>query len=342
MAPKKRKTAQPKIKKKKWFMIHAPALFNEVLIGETYLASPELLANKFATVNLSTLTKSMRKQNVNMQFKVTDVIDAKAKTQVIGYYMVTAAMKRLVRRGRDTIIDSFLAKTKDEKILRVKPMVITLNRGTRCMRSAVRLEARRYIREYFFARDTQDIFSEIVDEKLQKELKKIILKITPLKSIDFKAVKIEENAKVIINKDGVITEKVTIRRKEKGEKHLTEEELLALEQSKALSDEEQVKLLEETDFDDEESDDEDFGEELDSDEDESSIDDEELDLDEEEVDLIEDGEDLADDTTNTSTTPETVIQELDDEDSNEDSEEDFDSEEDESDADDFDESEKSQ
>jgi small subunit ribosomal protein S3Ae len=329
MAPKKRKIAQPKAKKKKWYVISAPALFNETPIGETYLSSVDELSNKYATVNLSTLTRSMRKQNVNVMFKVSSVVDDKAKTEIIGYSLVNAAMKRLVRRGRDKIIDSFLAKTKDEKILRVKPLILTLNCGTHSMQTAVRLETRRFIREFFFSKTVEEIFSEIINEKLQKELKKIVLKIVPLKSVDFKTVRLEENANVIINKDGVITEKVTIRRKDKGEKHLTEEELVALLETKALSDQEQIEHIDQENFDDEEfgdnesdlEDDASKDSEINIEEDsEASIDDDEADLDEEEVELINKGEEEADDSTIIQSSPETVVEEMDEEDSLEEAE----------------------
>lgn len=320
MAPKKRKTSQPKAKKKVWYPIHAPQLFAETLIGETYVVGPEAVEGKYVTANLSTLVRKMRKQNVNVHFRVIQVADGKAKTEIIGYSLINSAVKRMVRRGRDKITDSFLAKTKEGKILRVKPLILTLNKGTKSMQTAVRLETRRFIREELFAKEVPQIFDDVINGNLQKGLKKSILLITPLKSVDFRIVRLAENVKVKLNKEGVITEKVTIRRKEKGEEHAVESDKPA----PVAEDDMMAGVADAFDEGDEDfggdNEDADSNEEISSEEDleapevdeTTSIDDDEKDLDEEEVDLIQQGEEEAEEQPN----------ELSEEDLEEDSEED--------------------
>lgn len=219
MAAKKKKITQAKVKKKKWFTVLAPKLFNNASLGESYVADSELLQGKYVTANLSTIVGNMRKQNINMHFRVISVADGKAQTEVIGYSLINAALKRLVRRGRDKIGDSFLAKTKDKKVLRIKPLIITRSKGTKSTQSAVRLETRRVIREFVFSKTVEEFFAEIADAKLQKLVKQECAKIFPLRSMDIKSARLEENAGVVITEDGVKTEKVTIRRKDKGELH---------------------------------------------------------------------------------------------------------------------------
>lgn len=224
MAPKKKKTTQTKVKKKKWFSVISPKLFNNVALGESYVADSEQLKGKYITANLSIITGNMRRQNVNMHFRVTKVVEGKAETEVIGYSLIIAALKRLVRRGRNKISDSFLAKTKDKKVLRVKPMIITYSHGTKSVQSAVRLEARRVIREYTFTKSVEEFFSEIADAKLQKIVKEACSKIFPLRSIDMRSAVLEENTDVVVTDDAVKTEKVTIRKKDRGALHALVEE----------------------------------------------------------------------------------------------------------------------
>ena len=220
---KKKKTTQTKAKKKKWFPIFAPQQFQGMSLGETYVAESTLMADKFITVNLSTLTRSMRKQNVNIHFKVDKVEDGKASTTIIGYSLINAAMKRLVRRGRDKITDSFLVKTKNKKVMRIKPILITLNKGTKSTQSAVRLEARRVIREHVFTKNIEETFSDIIDAKLQKMVKEACQKIYPLKTVEFRMAKLEEGKNIVLT-DEVKTEAVTIRKKDRGEMHAQYEE----------------------------------------------------------------------------------------------------------------------
>lgn len=224
MAPKKRKTTVTKVKKKKWFPIYAPKSFGEVMLGESYVGEAEELNGKYITSNLSTITKSMRKQSVNVQFKVTSVVEGKGQTETVGYSLVNAAVKRLVRRGRDKISDSFLAKTKDKKILRFKPIIITNNHGTKSVQSALRLEARRLIREYAFTKTVDEIFNEVSDSKIQKSIKDSCGKIFPVRGVDLKAVKLLENTDIVVTDKEVVSERVVIRKRDKGVAHAVEDE----------------------------------------------------------------------------------------------------------------------
>ncbi len=122
----------------------------------------------------------------------------------------------MVRRGRDKVADSFLAKTKNKEVLRIKPLIITSNKGTKALQSAMRLEARRVIREFAFTKDTKDVFAEIVDGKLQKKIKEAVAKLAPVRSSEIRMAKIDENTNVVVTEGAVKTEKVTIRQKDKG------------------------------------------------------------------------------------------------------------------------------
>ena len=224
MAPKKRKTNTTKVKKKKWFPIYSPKSFGEVMLGESYVSESEDLNGKYITSNLSTITRSMRKQSINVQFKVTSVVDGKGQTETVGYSLINAAVKRLVRRGRDKISDSFLAKTKDLKVLRFKPIIITHNRGTNSVQSAVRLEARKLIREYAFTKTVEEIFKEITEAKLQRSVKEACTKIFPLRGVDLKAVKLLEHTDIVVTEKDVVSESVLIRKKDKGVAHEVEED----------------------------------------------------------------------------------------------------------------------
>ncbi len=295
MAGKKRKTNTPKVKKKKWFPIHAPAYFNEQLLGETYVAESSLVHGKYLTANLSTLAKSMRKQSMNVHFRVTEVKEGKAETEIIGYSLINSALKRLVRRGRDKITDSFLSKTKDKKIIRIKPLIITMNKGTKSLQTAIRLLARKTIREHVFSKDAVDVFADIIDGKIQKQIKHAVKELAPIKSVDIRIARFEENTDIIVTDKDVVSEKVYIRRKEEGEKHLSEEELQALEEARAKAKAEEAALLGSSDdFEPLEDDEDDFDEDED-DEDEEPVSKKEEDSSEDDLDEDDEQQDEDDD-----------------------------------------------
>ncbi|MFW5865479.1 MAG: hypothetical protein ACOCU6_00100 [Nanoarchaeota archaeon] len=256
----KKKTTSPSRVKKKWVPISAPEILNGASLGESYLVEGDLLKDRHITANMSTITGNMRKNSVNMQFKIIAVKDGKAETRTMAYSMINSAIKRLVKRGRDKISDSFLAKTKDREVVRIKPLIISSTRGTKSVQSAIRLETRRVIREYAFTVPTETLFSDIFNGKIQKMVKEQCVKFTPLKNVDIRMAKLEENAKVVVTEGGVKTESVKRRIKDvEGKRHTPEDKLDKVEpQESGEAPEDETEFLEPESADE---DSEEFGEE---------------------------------------------------------------------------------
>ncbi len=174
-------------KKKKWFPIIAPKIFGESVIGESYVDSSEALMGKYVTANLSTVTNDMKNQNINIRFRVTSVKEGKGYSEVVDFRLIQSFVKRLVRRGRTKVDDSFIARTKDGIRVRVKPLVITKNRCVGSIATKIRLTTRDFLKkkisEQSFVQSVQDILAG----KFQKELKPLLNKIYPIKSVDVRS-----------------------------------------------------------------------------------------------------------------------------------------------------------
>jgi small subunit ribosomal protein S3Ae len=211
MAAKKTNVALKK-GKKHWCKINSSKLFGEAMLGESYVYEAEELIGKYVTANLSVLTKNMRKQNGNVQFRVISIKDGIGQTEVVSYSMVIAAVKRLVRRGRDKVADSFIAKTADKKLIRIKPLSITKNYTTNSITTACRLESRRIVREFVITKTFEEVIDAIVSGKLPKIIKDGISKIYPMKSVDIRMAKLEENTRIVITDKAVTSEPVKQRK----------------------------------------------------------------------------------------------------------------------------------
>ncbi|MBI4918922.1 hypothetical protein HY837_03265, partial [archaeon] len=119
--------ANPKLKvvKKSWYDIDAPSSFGNQKIGKIFLEQPELAVGRKLTVSYANLSGDPQKQNINLKFKVTKAQNNALKTEVLGLELQSSSLRRLVRRGKTKAEDSFLAKTKDNFDIRVKPLLIT-------------------------------------------------------------------------------------------------------------------------------------------------------------------------------------------------------------------------
>lgn len=234
------KPATLKKKKKMWYPIYAPKMLNNIILGESTVYNKEELKGKTLKLNLSTIINDMRKQQLEIFFSVTEVVENKGITEVTGISLVQSYIKRLVRRGRDKVDDSFLVKSKDRKVIRIKPLLITNYRTNRSVNSRLRLDTREVIRRILSKTDADEFFHMIITGKIQKEIKDKVNKIYPLKHVEIRVAQYEKD-------------------KGKEIKEITDEELAEV----AASDEELVEEAEKAQTEISESQDEDFDDEND-------------------------------------------------------------------------------
>jgi len=180
-----------KWKKKKWYPVIAPEIFNSQLLGETTAFEPENVVGKALLVNLMNLTGEVKNQNVNIRFRIKGITEGKAKTEVIGYTLSPSFIKRVVRR-RHTRIDTTLPiKTKDDKNLIMKPMLITRSRANKSEETALRQTVHDTLSKLASEKKYDDILRNMVHYRLQLDMRKQLSKIFPLKTFEIKKMDVQ-------------------------------------------------------------------------------------------------------------------------------------------------------
>lgn len=182
------KVKTAKGKKRSWLPILAPESFNGMEIGETLVTEPEEAIGKSVTQSLMILTDDPRKQAYTIRFDVTNVSDGKARTQAIGMSMTPSAEKRLIRRHRDKITDSFVLKIAGGRLIRVKPMLVTRTRTGNSAQTRIRLTVREKLKDLWQKMRFDDIINDIIDMKVQRHLKDVCSKIHPIRSADIRQI----------------------------------------------------------------------------------------------------------------------------------------------------------
>lgn len=167
-------------KKKIWVQILAPKLFNEQVIGESFVEEPTQLMGRVATVSLMTLTGDPQKQTISASFKVTSIDKDAVRTELVSYKLLPAAAKKLMRRRREKIEDSFIVETKDKKIIRIKPLIITRGRTTGSVLALMRKLEKAFIAKTISNSDFDIFVQEVVQKKLQHGLAQLLRHFYPL------------------------------------------------------------------------------------------------------------------------------------------------------------------
>ncbi|MFW6272719.1 MAG: hypothetical protein ACOC2U_02935 [bacterium] len=178
------KNISTKRKKKIWYGLYAPEALNSAFLGETFVYSPEDMIGKTISLNLSMVLNDMKKQNIITSFRVKETKENKGLTELVGYSLSLAYIKRLVRRRRDKIDDSFLVKAKDGKVLRIKTVVMTNSRTYASANSAIRLSLRAKIKKTLKEMTFEEFVNGLINIRLQKDWKSSLNKIYPVKFLE--------------------------------------------------------------------------------------------------------------------------------------------------------------
>ncbi len=176
----KKKAAVKAGKKKKWFKILAPAVFNKAEVGELPLFEPEQALGRTVTVNLMTLTRDPKKQDKLVSFVIDGKTESMFTTFFKSYKMMPSAVKRLVRRNKSKVTDSFMVFTKDKRELQLKPVLVTRTKVNRSVKSDLRKECKLLAKEFLLKLDYEHFLSLLITDKFQKQLQEELKKITPL------------------------------------------------------------------------------------------------------------------------------------------------------------------
>ncbi|HLD13009.1 MAG TPA: hypothetical protein VJB87_05480 [Candidatus Nanoarchaeia archaeon] len=173
------KKTDVKLKKKIWIALQAPAIFNNMEVGETICERPEQLVGRNMAINLMTLTNDPKKQNVDVHLKIKSISEGKANTELVGYELSGAYVKKIIRRSGGKIEDSFPVTTKDNITFQIKPLLMTKSKTYKSTLNSMRLQVREHITQDFKNMDAQTAFLAVIQNKLQKETRESVKKIYP-------------------------------------------------------------------------------------------------------------------------------------------------------------------
>ncbi len=189
---KAKKTAQTsaKVKKKLWFKLQAPKLFNNRVVGDTLAESPEKLNGRVVSLSLMNIMGDIKKQNNKVHLKVKEVKGETAFTEVSRYEVIPVALKRLVRKGKSRVDDSFVCKTSDNILVRIKPMMLVNSKLKGSIETALRERAASFIINYAKKSTYENLLRDIISTKFQRQVSGVCKKVYPVRMVEVKVLEV--------------------------------------------------------------------------------------------------------------------------------------------------------
>lgn len=159
-------------------------------IGETIGESEDYIVGRILEVPLSDLTQKFSLVYVKLQFRITELVGATAKTKFAGHSYATDFVRSLVKRRR-TRIDAILnVTTKDNINLRVTSTAFTVRRS----KSSRKQEIRKIMLQMVAQTAQESSFGEFVTKMLRGDMNKDLFdacnKIYPLTQVEVQKSKV--------------------------------------------------------------------------------------------------------------------------------------------------------
>lgn len=173
-------------KRKQWYTIRAPRLFDGKPLGETLAEEPEKLPGRVTEVTLQDLTGDFNKSHVKIRFRVAGVRGTEAQTKFQGHELTTDYLRRLTRRQQSKIDDAYDVTTQDGYVIRVKPTAITERRCQTTQEQAIRRIAREQIEETAEGMRMGEFVAAIVNGDLASEIYQEARSIYPIKRVEIR------------------------------------------------------------------------------------------------------------------------------------------------------------
>ncbi|MFQ5909647.1 MAG: 30S ribosomal protein S3ae [Thermoplasmata archaeon] len=189
MAKKSRAVARKvkdKWKSKSWYNIIAPDMFDSRVLGETPCDAPEKLMDRVTEVTVQDLTGDFSKMHIKLRFKVHDVRGGDAHTYWIGHDMTSDYIRRLTRRKKSRTDGTFDVMTKDDNLIRIKPMAIAERRIQSSKQSAIRKKMEKVVKSEATEKTLSELVKAMIVGEMSKKIAVSCRAIQPLQRVEIR------------------------------------------------------------------------------------------------------------------------------------------------------------
>lgn len=171
-------------KKKRFFSVEIP-LIRKTTQLQAFEAKE--LGDRFIKYDL---TRSLKGKSSLITLKTELRDDEVLVTKPYELRLLPCYLKRMVRRGTNYVEDSFIVEAKDGKI-QIKPFLITRRKVSRAVRKALRNMANEELTNWSKENTLEDLFADVLKNKIQKDLAIKLKKIYPLSLCEIRVLKVK-------------------------------------------------------------------------------------------------------------------------------------------------------
>lgn len=193
MAKARSRRSRDTWKDKKWYKINTPKGFDEKYIGQTPAKDTESLIGRRIEATMRELTGEFNKQYVKLKFEINGVAGDTATTKFISHHVTSDYIRSMIRRGTTRIDSHITVETKENYVIRVHMLAITVKRSKSSQEKYIRETIEKLVTEIAEERTLEQFVELIITGRLASEVYHKAKKIYPLKRVETISTKVLES-----------------------------------------------------------------------------------------------------------------------------------------------------
>lgn len=180
---KKKTVKKQKVKKKKWFEIALPALLKGGVFAEGFAETPEKMIGRTIKASLADVLKTTGKRHMTVELVVTSVKTSTAHTSIKSIIVSEPYLYRKTRKNTK-VSAKFVGPTSDGYNVDVRLAAIGDGHALTNAKKEIRKILTDFIEKRVKKTKKDALIMDLINNSMQKAVKKQLHKIHPMRSIE--------------------------------------------------------------------------------------------------------------------------------------------------------------
>ena len=181
-------TSHDRWKRKDWYTVLAPSLFNEADVGQILASDDKELPGRTLTTTVYDVTDDMRKAHMKLDLEILNTDGKKCRTKINSFVLDNSYLRSLIRRRSSKVEAVINVVTKDDIKIRVKPIVVTFLKCNTAQKERIRKVLIKRVLEIGKDHNFDSFLLEVISDKIPKMLKDDIKKLFPIKNVEIRRI----------------------------------------------------------------------------------------------------------------------------------------------------------
>ena len=177
----KKASIKAKRKKKKWFKVVAPEVFNKKDLGEVMAFEGKELLGR--TIELSSRDVGSRESAKKVVLRITKITGETAETEAIKIFIMDNSVQRKSRKIKEKILSVFNTKLSSGQTLKFKILLNTTKHIPKSTQTALINALPHHVENQLGKKTANDVFAPGYTTKLGLDIKKSLKSIYPISHV---------------------------------------------------------------------------------------------------------------------------------------------------------------